>query len=440
MSWLTNILSLKKSPTVDTTTVRRGWSNQGNIPVNEDNAMQASPFYRGVMYISTQVAKLPWKIKSVDNKVIDNRISYLLDVAPNIEMDAMSFRLKMIQDAIIYGNAFAEIERNTLGQPVAIWPMDPKGVELWRDPNGGLVYKVLNTSTYSNQEAVYLSYKDVFHLKNFHTKDGLVGQGVVAYAMEVLGISLGADIMARSLFSNGGLPSGTIEIKGTLSPESIDRLKKSWKEAQGGRKAGGIAVFEEGMKFTPITWDPEVLQFLETRQFNVLEIARFLGLPPTKLYDTKAATFSNQEQSNLEVATDTLDSWCRILEMQADLKLLGGRYAGNRTELDLYQVFRGDMTTRANYFSKMMQVAAITPNEIRMKEGMSPYIEGDRFFVAINNYSPADRIDEIIDNQMSKGNSSDPKPVDPTPDQTVNALSDEEKRLLQAAEQYLTKR
>jgi HK97 family phage portal protein len=374
--------------------------------------MQVSAFYRGVIYISSQISKLPWNLKDAENKPINDRLSYLISLAPNPEMNSMRFRLLTIQTAIIHGNAYAEIERDVLGRPVALWPIPTSLVEPTRLKDGSLSYKV--TSGASGGGDVYLRPMDIFHIPNFHTKDGIVGQGVIAYASDVLGISLGADRLAGNLFSNGGLPSGTLETDAKMSDEAFERLKKSWKESHGGKKTGSVAVLEEGLKFKAISYSPDIMQFLESRKFGVLEISRFLGLPPTKLFDVTAATYSNQEQSNLEVATDTLDAWAKTFEIEADVKLLKGQFGGRKTEMDLYAVFRGDMTTRANYFSKMMQTSSLTPNEIRTKEGLPPYEGGDRFYIATNNFSPVDRIDEIVDAQVKDPEpANDPEPTDP---------------------------
>jgi HK97 family phage portal protein len=269
----------------------------------------------------------------------------------------------------------------------------------------------------SPADVTYLLPRDIYHVRNLHTKDALQGQGIIGYAMQTLGISLGADKFANALFANGGMPSGVLEHPGALSDEAYKRLSESWKDQHGGKKTGGTAILEEGVKYSPISHSPDVLQFLESRKFNVIEIARFLGLPPTKLFDSDSAKFNNIEHANLEVATDTLDSWARNLESEADMKLLSGRNSGRKTELDLYAVFRGDMNTRSQYFQRMMQSGAITPNEIRIKEGMAGYGElGDRFFIATNNFSPADRLDEVIDAQIKPKdtNSNTPKetPVD----------------------------
>jgi HK97 family phage portal protein len=387
--------------------IRRNFGSSGGTIVSPESAMESSAFYRGVIYISSQIAKLPWEVKDKDNKVLDNDISYLLNVSPNEEMTSFHFKLTQIQTAIIVGNSYAEIERYMDGKPKALWPLDPRRVSPVRTPDGKLLYQVVGGA--SQQETVYLQPRDIFVIRNIHTKDGIQGQGLVAYAMQTLGISLGADRFANSLFANGGMPSGVLEHPGTLSDEAYARLKDSWKEQHGGSKTGSTAILEEGVKYNPISHSPDVLQFLESRKFGVVEIARFLGLPPTKLFDSDSAKFNNIEHANLEVATDTLDTWARNLESEADMKLLAGRNSGRRTELDLYAVFRGDMNTRSQYFSRMMQAGAITPNEIRMKEGMAPYEGGDRYYIAVNNYSPADRLDELLDSQIKSNETPAPK-------------------------------
>jgi HK97 family phage portal protein len=387
---------------------RRTFGSSGGTVVTEDTAMEASAFYRGVMYISSQIAKLPWEVKNAKNEILfEDNISYLLNVAPNEEMTAMFLKLFLIQCAIVGGNGYAEIERTVDGRVKALHPLNPKRVSPVRDEDGTLWYQVFNGGL--KGETVYLRPKDIFIVKNLHTKDAIQGQGVVGYALQTLGISIGADRFANSLFTNGGLPSGVLTHTGKLSPEAHARITTSWKENQGGKKTGGTALLEEGLTYSPISHAPDVMQFLESRKFNVVEIARFLGIPPTKLFDSDSAKFNNIEHANLEVATDTIDAWARNLESEADMKLLSGRKGGRRTELDLYAVFRGDMLTRSTYFKNMMGSGAMTPNEIREQEGMAGYKGGDRFFIATNNFTPEDRMDEVIDAQILSKQPQEPK-------------------------------
>lgn len=419
------IFSLKRTKTDDPISARRGFYFSGGITVNEDSAMKVSAFYRGATYIATQVAKLPWNIKDKNNIIQEDGVSILLNVAPNPEMTAMAWKMWAILRAITHGNAFSEIERDMLGRPVNIWPITAP-VDIVRDVNGKLFYRTASETSGD----IYLEPRDVFHVKNFHTKDGLYGQGVVSYAIDSLGISLGADRMAKNLFQNGGIPSGVLTHPGTLSDESYERLKKSWIENNGGENSSGTALLEEGMKFEAMNMDPQVLQFLDSRKFGVIEIARFLGLPPTKLFDMATSTYSNVENANLEVATDTLDAWVVNLELEADVKLLNRRFAGRYSEIDLYAVFRGDMSSRSAYFKNMMAVGAITPNQIREKEGMAPYPEGDKYYIATNNFTPADMIEEVIQSQIDSNNTP-PAAAKPKP---------EDKEVTQALVTYLTKK
>jgi HK97 family phage portal protein len=411
---LPSFFNLKKSPERQIDAQRKYMAFSGGTSVNSDSAMEVSAFYRGVTYISTQIAKLPWEIKDKNNKILwDSRVMLLLDLAPNSEMTAFNFKTWLISQAIIKGNGYAEIERNILGEPVALWPIPSDYVMPQRNiSTGELVYRVV-AGGWQSQD-IYLNPNDVFHVRNLYSRDGVMGQGLISYATTTLGISLGADNLANNLFANGGLPSGVLEVAGSLDDETYERLKESWKSQNAGRKSGGIAILEEGMKFNPISMAPDVLQFLDSRKFSVIEISRFLGLPPTKLFDSDSARYNNIEHANLEVATDTLDSWAKNLEQEADVKLLKYRFGGRHSELDLYAVFRGDMNTRATYFTKMMQSGSMTPNEIREKEGLAPYAGGDRFYIATNNFTPHDRIDEVIDSQVNKDTQTQdtPDPVD----------------------------
>lgn len=432
MGWFRNILARITNPGKYVYGARRSFSFFGRNQVDEDTTMQVSAFNRGLIYISSQIAKLPWDIKDTNNNVITGAVSNLLNLAPNDEMNAFSFRLMMVQQAIIHGNSYAEIERNGIGAPIAIWPLVSDRMNLMRTDSGQLVYRYVNPSS----GTVFINPQDIFHLKNFHTKDGLVGQGVVSYGKEVLGIQIAADEMAGGMFRNSGIPSGVISHPGTMSDEAYARLKASWEEQQSGRKSGSTSILEEGVTYTALNIKPDQLQFLESRQFGILEIARFLGVPPTKLFDVTAATFSNVENANLEVATDTLHSWAVNLEMEADTKILNYRYGGRYTEIDLYYIFRGDMVTRSNYFKSMIGIGAITPNQIRGLEGMAPYKQGDSYYISTNNLTPVDRVDEVIDADIEQKT----KPATAPQQQTLQPQKDGNKQLEDAAVKFLTER
>lgn len=370
----------------------------GSDIITPDTAMKVSGFYRGVIYISSQISKLPFYVKDRKNEILLNdTVSKLIGVAPNSEMSAMDFWSLALQTAIPKGDFFAEIERDSLGRPTNLWPIEFERVTPERDPKGRLYYRVTN---FGQPDSLF-SPMDMFHIKNMHlTPDGLRGQGLVAYAVNVLGISMGADSMANSLFKNNGMPSGVLEVPNALSDEAFDRLKTSWKSQNSGENKASIAVLEEGVKYNPISHAPDNLQFLESRKFSVLEISRFLGLHPTKLFDIDGAKFANMENANLETVTDCLDTWARRIEKEVNIKLLNYNYNGRKSEIDTFELTRGDMATRSEYYTKRLNAGSITPNQIREFEGEAPYTGGDKYYIAANNLTPVDRVDEVIDAQV----------------------------------------
>ena len=189
-NWLSNIFNRKtKAPDVRGSRIIRLGENE--VPVTEDTAMQVSAFYRGVIYISTQIGKLPWNIKDKENNVLYDDLSYLTRLAPNNEMDSMFFRIAMIFNAIVRGNSYAEIERTPSGKIKAMWFLDPRTVDIVRSTSGELLYRVRGY----NKEVILMP-NEVFHIKNFHTKDGISGLGVIEYANDTLNISRGADKFA----------------------------------------------------------------------------------------------------------------------------------------------------------------------------------------------------------------------------------------------------
>ena len=410
---------------------RSSFFARGTTVVNEDTAMKVAALQRGLVYLSTQIAKLPWDLKDAENNLIINPTSNLLNLAANPEMSAFRWRLCMVQQAALHGNAYSEIERDGIGRPIALWPLKSRQMEPLRTDSGELVYRYWDEL----KGAVYLSPRDVFHLPNFYTKDGVIGQGLIAYASDVLAIQIAADDMASGLFHNSGIPSGIVTHPGKISDAAYKRLKENWGAENGGKKSGGTSILEEGMKFEATEIDANMLQFLDSRKFGVIEIARFLNVPPTKLFDTTAATYSNVEQSNLEVATDILDAWATNLETEADIKILNYRYGGRFTDIDLYSVFRGDMKSRSDYYKTMMGIGAMTPNQVRLREGMPKYKEGDEYYIATNNFTPVTYIKKLLDADIKqKEKSALPAPAAPKKESTP-----EEKALAQAAIDFLQK-
>lgn len=378
-------------------------SYQYGQAVTSDSALEVSAFYRGCWYLSTQIAKLPWDIKTTQNQIINerNNIWYLLNRKTNSEMPSFHFKALMMYGCLLKGNGFAEIVKDSTGRIRSFYPIMHHDVCLIRNENGVLYYQISNTN---GQVLTYFKPEEILHFRGPHTEDGINGLSPINYAKKVLGIAKGADKMAGAMFENAGMPSGTLETDSVLNEDVIERLRQTWKEKYGRESSGGVAVLEQGMKFNPINFAPDVMQFLESRKFSVIEIARFLNVPPAKLYTIEAQTYNNIEHTNLEVGNDTIDVWARIFEQEIDVKVLDRSL---RSEMDLHQLYRGDAKTRSDYYKSMVGIGAMTPNQVRMRDGLEPYENGDEYYISSNNLTPISRINEVIDSQISSSQPSE---------------------------------
>lgn len=430
----------KKKYNQTQTQVQRGYFGvSAGVYVNPETSKQVAAFYRGLVYISTLVARLPLEIKDKSNNDIENGIFDLLNISPNDEMSAFTFKSEMIQMAILSGNGFAEIERDIFGKPIALWPIYYRDRDFVRDPEGKLWLKITGGSYALTGQDAYIPYRDVFNIKNFITVNGVVGESVISFARDSLGIALGADTLANALYANGGMPSGVLSVEGTLSDDAYSRVKEAWEAAHKGKKAGGTAILEQGMKYAPTSFAPDVMQFLQSRKFSISEIARWLGVTPDKLYDSEFKHYDKVEHDNMNIVTDSLAAWCSNFQSEVDIKLLDRKRTRLRSIIDLYEASRGDMGTRATYFTKMMQNACIQPNEVRLKEGLKPYEGGSRFFIATNNFSPLDRIDEIIDSNVAPSQVTENN-ANVNDDNSDKEADETDKELNALAVEYLKKR
>ena len=283
--------------------------------VTERSAMQMTAVYSCVRVLSEAVAGLPlhlYKYRSDGGKekAIDNPLYFLLHDEPNPEMTSFVFRETLMTHLLLWGNAYAQVIRNGKGEVVALYPLMPNRMSVDRDENGRLYYKYYrgNDEAIRNKEyEVVLSPYDVLHIPGLGF-DGLVGYSPIAMAKNAIGLAIATEEYGAKFFANGAAPSGVLEHPGTL--KNPDKVRESWNATFGGsHNANKVAVLEEGMKYSPISISPEQAQFLETRKFQINEIARIFRVPPHMVGDLEKSSFSNIEQQSLEFVKYTLEPW-----------------------------------------------------------------------------------------------------------------------------------
>jgi HK97 family phage portal protein len=217
--------------------------------------------------------------------------------------------------------------------------------------------------------------------------DGLVGYSPIAMARNAIGMSIAAEEYGAKFFSNGAAPGGVLEHPGIV--KDPERIRESWQSTFGGSgNSNKIAVLEEGMKFTPISISPNEAQFLETRKFQIDEIARIFRIPPHMLADLEKSSFSNIEQQSLEFVKYTLDPWVARWEQSMNRRLLTGDQKSEMFfKFNVDGLLRGDYQSRMNGYSIGRQNGWMSANDIRELENMDkiPAEEGGDLYLINGN-------------------------------------------------------
>ena len=268
-SWLYNALS--------------GSKTGSGVAVTESKAMTYSAIWGAVRIISETIASLPLPIYSRNGAAKSINTSHnvygLLHDAPNDNMTAMVFRETLMAHVLTWGNGFARIVFANSGRPESLQLLQPDKVTVCLSDKGALVYRV------KGAERDY-SAAEILHVPGLGF-NGLVGYSPIRMACrEPIGIGLAAEMSAGSFFANGARVGGVLKVPGTLDTPGKKALKEAWDAAHGGSsKTGGTAVLENGMEYQQIGIPPEEAQLLESRRFQVTEIARIYRLPPHMLGD-----------------------------------------------------------------------------------------------------------------------------------------------------------
>lgn len=297
---------------------------------------------------------------------------FLLHDEPNPEMTSFVFRETLMTHLLLWGNAYAQIIRNGKGEVLALYPLMPDRMSVDRDERGRLYYEyTVNSDDAPTMKGstVRLQPADVLHIPGLGF-DGLVGYSPIAMAKNAIGMAIACEEYGAKFFANGAQPSGVLEHPGTIKDPS--RVRESWTQTFGGsQNANKVAVLEEGMKYTPISISPDQAQFLETRKFQINEIARIFRVPPHMVGDLEKSSFSNIEQQSLEFVKYTLDPWVSRWEQSMVRSLLTAEEKKQYfIKFNVDGLLRGDYQSRMNGYATARQNGWMSANDIRELENM----------------------------------------------------------------------
>ena len=384
--------------------------------VNERSAMQMTAVYSCVRILAEAVAGLPlhlyrYKEDGGKEKAIDHPLYLLLHDEPNPEMSSFVFRETLMTHLLLWGNAYAQIIRNGKGEVIALYPLMPNRMVVDRDIHGQLYYQY----TRSTEEAptmkgvtVNLPPSDVLHIPGLGF-DGLVGYSPIAMAKNAIGMAIACEEYGAKFFANGAAPGGVLEHPGTI--KDPQRVRESWQSTFGGSgNANKIAVLEEGMKYTPIGISPEQAQFLETRKFQINEIARIFRVPPHMVGDLEKSSFSNIEQQSLEFVKYTLEPWLVRWEQSIQRILLSPEEKKSYfAKFNVEGLLRGDYASRMTGYATARQNGWMSANDIRELENMDriPAEEGGDLYLINGNMLPLGNAGAFADTQTGKEENPD---------------------------------
>lgn len=333
----------------------------GGIPVTDSSALQLTAFYAGVRLLADTIASLPWDAfrKGPSTRVEVAQPSLLR--SPHPDMTDFDWKHMMVVSLVMRGNFFGVVvERDPLGYPTTIAPLHPDQVRLERDAT------TFEKKLWIGGQRRDLA--DLFHIRAFTLPGCDVGLSPISMARHALGLGLEAQEYGEKWFRDGASPSSVLETDSDLSDDQVKRVQRSWISSHGGRRRP--AVLSGGFKWKPITITPEESQFLQTRKFQVTEIARMLGIPPHMIGDVDSSSSwgTGIEQQSIGFVTYTLRPWLTRIEAAMTNALPRGQFV----KFNVDALLRGDTKSRYEAYTMAVNGGWANPDEIRALEDLAP--------------------------------------------------------------------
>jgi HK97 family phage portal protein len=354
------------------------------VRVDENSALTFGAVYACVRVLSESIASLPVHVmkREKDGNVITDRVHpiyKLISKTPNKIMTSYTWRQSLMANLVLQGNSYYIIKRDNSARPIELVYANPEDVQI-KYLDGEVFYDIKGYDKPFTAE-------NILHFLGLGY-DGLKGKSVVELHRDTIGLSIAANQFGGSFYGNAATPSGILKHPGKLSKEAADRLKSSWNNNYGNGPANShrTAILEEGMEFKPISMSPQDADFLNTRKFQISEIARLFRVPPHMIQDLDRATYSNIEQQSIDFVMHTLRPYLVNLEEEMNRKLF------RDNEQDSYYIkfnvgglLRGDSEARSKYYREMSSIGVLSINEIRRLEELNDIGEaGDTHYYPMN--------------------------------------------------------
>jgi HK97 family phage portal protein len=364
-----------------------GTRSDSGLEISYSSALRYSPWWRGVNLISRDVAKLPFSVYKRNGEGKDKDLKHpaypLLRHKANADLTSFTFIQTLTANAMAAGNGYAKIERDTNARPTEMLWLDPLATYPVKQ-NGQLLYTTLIEHSWR-----FILPENMFHVRGLGW-DGLCGYPVYMIAADSLGLGIGAQKYGSVFFKNNARPNVVIQVPGNMTPEAQKTFLEQWNRMHGGlENAHKTAILTMGATANPFSMNARDSQLMETRQFEIREVANWLGVPPHKLGDTTRTAYASLEQENHSYLVEALDPWLCAWETEANDKLLSEgqkETESHFTEFNRNALVRASFAERMAGYNTALQGGWMNRNEVRAKENMNPLDgeEGEKFFVPLN--------------------------------------------------------
>lgn len=361
------------------------WASESGASVTADSSFAIAPFYAAVNLISTTIATLPVDAyRKSDGERHPLRPRPVWVGKPDIDLPTgQAHWQQVLISLLVWGNSYTRIFRDENGDIVNLVALDPTLVDVKRNAIGRKIY------LYQGEEGKALTSDDVLHITDILLPGALKGKGRIEALKENLGLGLALQSFAARFFGQGVTTSGIIEYPGALNREQAKALVDGFDSRHRGfRQAHKTGVLSGGAKFVPTQTPNDQSQFLQSREFVVLDVARVFQIPPHMLgVTTGSQSRASIEQLAIDFVTHTLRPWTERIEVAYSTLLPND---GDYIKWNLDGLIRADFQTRMQGYSVAAQGGWMSVNDIRRLEDMKPADNGDQYRVPLANVSLAD--------------------------------------------------
>lgn len=350
-----------------------GLATAANIAVSPEIALRCPTVAAGVRIRREVLGALPlhlYQRGDQKKRATDHPLYRLLRDRPNAWTSAAEFIMQMEEDSMLHDAGAFALATRAGGKIVELIRLPPHAMQFRIDP---MTLEPVYDLTLANGSKQNYPWADILHIPNINLRSP------IRQAREAIGIAIAAERHAGSLLGNGARPAGILKFKRKLTDDVHERLRKSWASGHSGENAGRTAILEDDADFMPVTFNSVDMQFNELRAFQVLEISRALGVPPTLLSELGRATWANAEEMSQTFLSFTLLPRLKLWQGAVSRLLSADDQQQYYPEFMVDELVKADIAARFAAYSQAIASRILNPNEARAKENMPPYAGGDEF-------------------------------------------------------------